>query len=199
VRRRDLLIAAAVAVGGAAVAGVARWLRRPADREAPEAPTPPEAPAPTDRADAEEAAPLVPPADEPWLLALAEAIVPRDGELLGARDIDLLPRLDAHVRSSASRLRVYRRGWPDLRGFLERRHASAPDAGRDEVAVVVMSFCFRMYRRPRTPPLRVRMAEQLRRDVLTVYYGSPAGWASLGYSGPPHRTPASSGPGEAKA
>ena len=32
-----------------------------------------------------------------------------------------------------------------------------------------------------------RQRANLRRDVLRVYYASPAGWAALGYSGPVHR------------
>jgi hypothetical protein len=191
VRRRDFLVATVVAVIGATAAGVAHWLRRRAGSEAPEAPPPPEAEDAAVGTEVEDAAPLVPPEDEPWLLALADAIVPRDGELPGARDIDIVPRLEAYVRSSASRLGVYRRGWPDLRRFLEKRSARAPDATRDEVARGAMRRFVRMYRRRRTPPRRARMAEQLRRDVLGVYYASPSGWASVGYAGPPYRTPAS--------
>ena len=35
-RRRDFLVAAAVAAGGATAGGVAHWLRRPEESEAPE-------------------------------------------------------------------------------------------------------------------------------------------------------------------
>ena len=38
------------------------------------------------------------------------------------------------------------------------------------------------YRKDR-PSEAARFFEQLRRDVLRIYYSSPQGWASLGYAG----------------
>ena len=44
------------------------------------------------------------------------------------------------------------------------------------------------YREQRRPGANVRLFEQFRSDVLTIYYASPAGRASVGYAGPVHRS-----------
>jgi hypothetical protein len=196
VRRRDFLVAAAVAAGGATAAGVAHWLRRPQESETLEVPTPSDAEAEPDVADSD---PLFPPEDEPLVLTFADVVVPRDGESPAASEIDLLPRLEEHVRASASRLRIYRRGWPELREMLEKRIARAPDRPQAHVLRGAMRFCHLSYRRRERSKPRVRLAEQFRRDVLRVYYASPAGWASVGYTGPAYRAPAPGERGEAPA
>ena len=180
-RRRDFL--AAVAVAGAAAAGVARWLRR---SEAGELATASRAPA-APEADGDPES-IVPTEDMGLFLALADVIVPRDGDLPAASEIDLWPRLERWVRSSDSRLRLYRRSWPALRKLLQSRLARAGDRPRAVVLHEAMRFCHRAYRRQERPEGGVRFAEQIRRDVLRVYYASPAGWASVGYTGPAHRS-----------
>ena len=50
--------------------------------------------------------PLFPPEDWPLLLAVADVIVPREGDLPAASEIDLLPKLESWARGSASRLRT---------------------------------------------------------------------------------------------
>jgi hypothetical protein len=127
--------------------------------------------------------PLFPPEDWPLLLAVADAIVPREGDLPAASEIDLLPKLESWVRGSAPRLRIYERGWPRFRALLERK-GEAGASGPSKRTLIRLHTRYRFADRP---PQEAAFFEQLRRDVLRLYYASPAGWASVSYTGPVHR------------
>lgn len=127
--------------------------------------------------------PLFPPEDWPLLLAVADAIVPREGELPAASEIDILPKLESWARRSASRLRTYEKGWPKFRALLERK-GEAGASGPSENTLRRLHVRYRFEKRP---PREAVFFEQLRRDVLRLYYASPAGWASVSYTGPVHR------------
>jgi hypothetical protein len=127
--------------------------------------------------------PLFPPEDWPLLLAVADAIVPREGDLPAASEIDLLPKLESWARSDASRLRIYKKGWPRFRKLLER----AGEASASGPSINTLSQLHTRYRLEDRPPQGAAFFEQLRRDVLRIYYASPAGWASVSYTGPVHR------------
>jgi hypothetical protein len=179
VRRRDFLVASAAVTAGAAAVGVVRVFRSGGGTE------------PSDAA----AAPLFPAEDEALLLAVADHIVPRDGDHPAASEIDLIPRLERWARASESRLRIYRRGWPALREQMAKVRVVD---GRPHPQGLArrMKLWHRIHRRNRRARRAVRFFEQLRRDVLRAYYSSPAGWASVGYAGPVHRTQP---PGERRA
>lgn len=127
--------------------------------------------------------PLFPPEDWPLLLAIADAIVPREGDLPAASEIDLLPMLESWVHSSTSRLRIYKKGWPYLRALLERKG----EAGASGPSKRTLRRLHARYRFGGRPTREAAFFEQLRRDVLRLYYASPAGWASVSYTGPVHR------------
>ena len=127
--------------------------------------------------------PFFPPEDWPLLLAVADAIVPREGDLPAASEIDLLPKLESWVRGSAPRLRIYERGWPRFRALLERKG----EAGASGPSRQTLTRLHTRYRFEDRPPQEAAFFEQLRRDVLRLYYASPAGWASVSYTGPVHR------------
>jgi len=138
--------------------------------------------------DQSEAEPVFTSEDEAILFAVADLIVPREGDLPAASEIDLIPRLERWARSSESRLRLYQRGWPQLRNLIQE---TAFQNGRldSEKLAASMKHWFLIYRRRlRGGPKGVPFFEQLRRDVLRVYYASPAGWATVGYTGPGHRS-----------
>jgi hypothetical protein len=127
--------------------------------------------------------PLFPPEDWPLLLAIADAIVPREGDLPAASEIDLLPKLESWVRASAGRLRIYEKGWPQFRALLERKG----EAGASGPSRRTLGRLHVRYRFGARPPRGAAFFEQLRRDVLRLYYASPAGWASVSYTGSVHR------------
>ncbi len=127
--------------------------------------------------------PLFPREDWPLLLAVADAIVPREGELPAASEIDILPKLESWARRSASRLRIYEKGWPKFRALLERKG----EAGASGPSQHTLRRLHVRYRLDKHPPREAAFFEQLRRDVLRLYYASPAGWASVSYTGPVHR------------
>jgi len=139
--------------------------------------------------------PLFPARDWPLLLALADAIVPRDGERPAASEIDLLPQLERWARDSASRLQIYELGWPRLRALLER----AGEAGPSGPSMRTLRALHRHYRFDEQPPREAAFFEQFRRDVLRVYYASPVGWASVAYTGPVHRSNPLGRPGAPRA
>jgi len=166
VKRRSFLLgglAATVAVGGAVIA------RLFGGRGAPP---------PSDSVFA--------PGSEPLLLAVADAVVPRAGEHPAASEIDLLPRLERWVESSPSRRRSYRRGWPPFERQIRAQTATGGARPDPEALAGLLERWHRDYREGRGHEY-ARFFEQLRRDTLRVYYGSPAGWISLGYNGRPQR------------
>lgn len=168
-RRRDFLLGGSGLV--AAAAGLWLW-RRGGTRERLAAT--PSAIAPGT---------VVPEADLPLLLALADAVVPRDGDQPAASGIDLLPRLERWVQASPGRMRLYAFGWPLLAAELRRRFGAgtpAPDALEP-----VLETWYREYR-DGSAGEAARFFEQLRRDVLRAYWSSPTGWAAVGYTGPAH-------------
>jgi hypothetical protein len=125
---------------------------------------------------------------EPFLLAVADAVVPRVGEYPAASEIDFLPRLQRWVESSPYRRRMYQRGWPRFEQQIRARIATRGDGPDPEALAGLLERWHRDYREGRAEP-PARFFEQLRRDTLRVYYASPAGWISLGYTGRPQRAP----------
>jgi hypothetical protein len=128
------------------------------------------------------------PGSEPLLLAVADAVVPRVGEHPAASEIDILPRLERWVESSPYRRRIYRRGWPPFERQIRARTATRGDRPDPEILTGLLERWYRDYREGRGHE-SARFFEQLRRDTLRAYYGSPAGWISLGYTGRPQRGP----------
>jgi hypothetical protein len=113
-------------------------------------------------------------------LVAADVLVPRAGDHPAASEIDLLPRLDRWVASSPRRARFYREIWPAFETEVRTRSGEAlPDPKELQV---LFGRWHEAYRRGR-PSDAARFFEQLRRDVLSIYYSSPQGWASLGYAG----------------
>jgi hypothetical protein len=122
----------------------------------------------------------LPEGSEALLLAAADVLVPRHGVHPAASEIDFLPRLDRWVASSPQRARSYREMWPAFeREVRARSGAALPDPKELQV---LFGRWHEAYRKDR-PSDAARFFEQLRRDVLRVYYSSPQGWASLGYAG----------------
>jgi hypothetical protein len=173
-RRRTFLWAVAVLGAAAAVAWRLRLLgRRPT--------TPPVAEAPAPSA-------LIGPDHQAVFFAVADVIVPRWGEHPAASETDLLPRLEKLGRLYPSRAETLRDNWPAFEQILRQRvpfHDGLPDA----VALTALfEIWYAEYRSGAEPgPVR-EYFELLRMDVLRVYYSSPAGWASVGYTGPVYRT-----------
>lgn len=123
--------------------------------------------------------------DHALLLALADVIVPRSGDSPGAGEIDIVPRLEEWIRGSEQRAQTYARGWPALvravRARVPHRDGRLEEAKLEELCADL----YRGYRQERRSVEAVTF-EQLRRDVLRLYYASPAGWAWVGYLGPPY-------------
>ncbi|MDH3211570.1 MAG: hypothetical protein OEM05_03700 [Myxococcales bacterium] len=185
-KRRDFLVGGVIAAAAAA-AGVAQWLMgRGGDagpRAAPD-PTPPASP-PRDAAPA--AGAIFPSEDHALLLMVADLIVPREGVYPAASETDLIPRLEAWGADSPSRRRIYVAGWPELKKMIGRLPSvdGLPDTRR--LARRMRAWHRRFRRRRRGGRGGVNFFEQLRRDVLRLYYASPAGAATVGYIGPVHR------------
>jgi len=173
-RRTFLLGGAAVVVGGAGGLLSIHARRRSARLESADHSAPLSGPV---------AMPLFPVEDRALLLAVADVIVPRDGDLPAASEIDLLPKLERWARGSTSRLRTYEEGWPRFRALLERK-GEADASGPSERTLRRLHLRYRFARRPSR---EAAFFEQLRRDVLRLYYASPAGWMSVSYTGPVHR------------
>jgi hypothetical protein len=190
VKRRDFLVGGVIVAAGAA-AGVAQWLARRAGDEAPEAAPDPTAPASPPRDAAPSAGAIFPPEDHALLLTVADLIVPREGDYPAASETDLIPRLEAWGADSPSRRRIYVRGWPELKKMIERLPSvdGLPDTQR--LARRMRAWHRRFRGRQRRGTKGINFFEQLRRDVLRLYYGSPAGAATVGYPGPAFKPPAS--------
>jgi hypothetical protein len=142
------------------------------------------APEPDERADSS----IFPATSQPLLIAIADAIVPGDGEHPAASEIDIVPRLELWVRSTPGRLHLYRREWRLFEAGLRLRLSFARDRTNSEVLIPLFEQWLEAFRTQPAPDGPVRFFEELRRDVLRVYYASPAGWASLGYAGPAYGT-----------
>ena len=122
----------------------------------------------------------------PLLLAVVDAIVPRFGAHPAASEIDLLPRLDRCLAASPEGPDVFRRHWPSFEREIRQRvpfRAGRPDP---DVLHDVLEQWHHDYATESNPSLPASYFEGLRRYVLLAYYTSPAGWASVGYSGPAH-------------
>ncbi len=125
----------------------------------------------------------MPAADLPLLLALADAVVPREGSHPAASEIDLLPRLERWITASRGRMRLYLAGWPPLAAELRRRFAS--EAPAPEALEPLLESWYREFR-DGTADAAGHFFEQVRRDVLRAYWSSPSGWSAVGYTGPAH-------------
>ena len=174
-RRRDFLRAAAAQVAAATLAGCTRLLgRKTAKKPAESDPTAPES--------------LFSPESRKVLLGVADVIVPRDGEHPAASEIDLVPRLERRVLASEGRLLLHRMNWWRFEGAIRQR-VSFTDGRPDPQALApILEGWYAAFRSERRPSAEARFFEALRRDVLRIYYSSPAGWASVGYAGPVHRS-----------
>lgn len=120
------------------------------------------------------------------LFVIADAIVPRFGDSPAASEIDLVPRLERLIRGSPAALKTYRERWPLLAKDIQEK-VPLVDGRPDQTE---LARRLRIYhRRFRRTPLGGKFGnafEQLRRDVLRVYYASPQGQAFVGYLGPHH-------------
>lgn len=174
-KRRSFLFALVAIVGSAVAAGVWRSLRR-------------RSPGPGAREGGGVARELWgSPESTALLLAVANAIVPREGEAPGAGEIDLLARLGPWVELLPQRARFYGQGWPEFeRAVREQVRFRGPDPDPESLHAQLADWFASYQAAPRRSP-RAYFFEVLRQDVLRVYYSSPEGWAALGYSGPPHR------------
>ena len=172
VKRRRFLVAVAALVAGAGLA----WLfgGRRSKRASEPALAAPDS--------------LFPPATRPVLFAFADAIVPRHGGHPAASEVDLVPHLERWARADARRRRFYQREWERFAVEIRRRVAFVGGRPEPEALVALLEHWYAAYRTEERPDTHARFFEQLRRDVLRVYYASPAGWASVGYAGPVHRT-----------
>jgi hypothetical protein len=129
----------------------------------------------------------------PLLLAVMDAIVPRFGAHPAASEIDLLPRLDRCLDASPEGPDVFRRHWPSFEREIRQRvpfRAGRPDP---DALHDVLAQWHRDYATESDPSLPASYFEGLRRYVLLAYYTSPAGWASVDYSGPAHASSAARG------
>jgi hypothetical protein len=174
-RRRFLVM---MATGLAVLAGLARLLR------------PTRAPSgPASRTAFQSS--LVPPESQALLLAIGDAVVPAWRGHPGAGQIDLLPQLERWVNASPGRRQRYRE-WPRFETDLRARLSFDGEAPEPQVLSDHLETLYREFRSGRVPSPAARFFERLRRDVLRVYYASPAGWASVGYTGPARHAPSGS-------
>ncbi len=185
--RRYFLLMGLIVAAGTSTAGLLHWLGlRPAESSStPENDSPEKQVADETATSAE--APLFPEEDHVYLLAMADIIVPREGDLPSASDIDIIARLEELAHSSESRLRVYRKGWPKLR-ILLRLVKFKDDKLDSEVLEQRMRKWSNNFRTKRRVPRKaIPFFELMRRDILALYYSTPSGWSSVGYTGPIHR------------
>jgi hypothetical protein len=176
-RRRILVAMAAIVAAGL---GLLRLLDPRRDRRPAESTL-----APADEVRSHPPEPFgFPRNSSPLLLAVADAIVPRFGPHPAASEIDLLPRLDRCLATSAEGAEVFHRHWPSFEREIRQRVPFR--AGRPEANALhdVLEQWHRDYATQSDPSLPVSYFEGLRRYVLLAYYTSPAGWASVGYPGP---------------
>ena len=180
-RRRSFLVASGALVAAGAAAGLAWLLGR--ERRTPLAEATPETVSATPLPEA-----MIPPESVPLLLAVADAIVPRYGEHPAASEMDLLPNLERWVRGAPGRLERYQSSWSSFESEI-RDHVPFADGRPDpEALTLLLEQWYEAYRRQSQRGAAANLFEQIRRDVLRVYYSSPAGWASLGYTGPVKRS-----------
>jgi hypothetical protein len=191
VNRRYFLLTGLLVAAGTSTAGLLRWLKlRPVESSStPEndAPEKQEATAPKPKTPTSPDAPVFPEEDHIYLLSIADVIVPREGDLPAASEIDIIARLEVLAHSSKSRLRLYRNDWPKLRKLLNKvpMEEGKLDKGGLERR---MQGWLRNYReKERVFRKSISFLEVLRRDILMTYYSTPAGWAAVGYTGPIHR------------
>jgi hypothetical protein len=171
VTRRRLLLAGVAALAALVAFLTRRWTLPEAEVAMPALPEP-ESPA----------ARLIPARDQELLLRVADVIVPGDGDSPSARGIDLLPRLERWVASAPGRRDLYTSVWPQFAGRV--RALVGPEPAAADLERLCWSW-FRAYRDGSADEVG-RFFEQLRRDVLRVYWASPTGWAAVGYGGPAH-------------
>ena len=174
---------------GCAWAGVA-WLGCPAPapdsegRAAGSAPAEPE-PAEPELAEARRPAPegveQLLAESEALLRQLADAIVPREGEHPGAGELDLLPALSRWIEADSHRLAFYRASWPRFAEIA--RSELGPTPSPEAVTALCGDWLRAWAGGARGAPM---VFEQLRLDVLRVYYASAEGWRALGFPGPAH-------------
>lgn len=144
------------------------------------------------------------PADHPTLFALADVIVPRDGAFPAASEIDLLPRLEAWIQSDSARRFIYSAFWPELvrasqspRREEEGHRGNAGEAkllAQDPLEAACESWYAEYRSRGSRASSAAQIFEQLRRDVLRVYYSTDVGHSVLGYTGPAMRRHSPIGP-----
>lgn len=185
-KRRVFLISSAILAAGVSAFSLARWTKLFRWGE----PTPLEPAESTQETgpDQSEGDAIFTSEDEALLFAVADLIVPREGDLPAASEIDLIPRLERWARTSEARLRLYRRGWPGLRDLIHEKAFQDGELDSEKLGASMQHWFLVYRRRRRGGPRGVPFFEQLRRDILRVYYSSPAGWAVVGYSGPGHRS-----------
>jgi hypothetical protein len=120
------------------------------------------------------------------LLAVADVIVPRQGDSPAASEIDFAARFEDMLAGFPELARVYRR---DLPHFVEAVRRRVPMPGGAPDPDLLARLCERWHVAARSearPEPAARFFELLRDDVLRVYYASPAGWAFAGFDGPVH-------------
>lgn len=189
VPRRRVLVAMGALLAGCAV-GVWRLVRpphRPGEHEEVEVSSAEQA------ARSSHESTICPPDSILLLLAVADVIVPRFGAHPGAGELELLPRLDRCLIASPEGAEVFRRHWSSFEREIRQRvpfYAGRPDP---EALHDVLAQWHLDYATESDPSLPASYFEGLRRNVLLAYYTSPAGWASVGYPGPAHTSPAATG------
>jgi len=181
-RRRLLVALAAVAASGSALlAWLARRVLGGHEPQGQASETASLEPAPEPGGE-----PIFAPETLATLLVIADVIVPRSGNSPAASEIDLVPRLERLIRSSPAALKTYRKRWPTLAKNIQEKVPVLE--GRPDPAELarLLRIYHRRFRRTRRGGKLGNAFEQLRRDVLRVYYASPAGQAFAGYPGPHH-------------
>ena len=133
-------------------------------------------------------APLADPASRVLFLAVADAIVPRHGGQPAASEIPFAPLFEDWVRAASDRETVYARYWGRFEQDIRARLAPAGDRPDPGPLTELLQEWYRAYRDEARPSVAAQFFEILRRDVLRVYWASPAGWSAVGYPGPARRS-----------
>jgi hypothetical protein len=126
-------------------------------------------------------------ADHIALFALADVIVPRDGEAPAASEIGLLPLLEEWIRSDSARRFTYSALWPELARAVHPPEAHSTPLSLEQLEERCGVWHADYRARGARASSAAQIFEQLRRDVLRVYYSTEAGHNVLGYSGPAMR------------
>ena len=127
--------------------------------------------------------PVIPPETLSTLLVIADVIVPRHGDSPSASEIDLIARLERLISDSPARAATYRTQWVKLAKTIQEKVPvvdGKPDP--DELARHLRIYHGR-FRRTRRGGDLGNAFEQLRRDVMRIYYTSPEGRAWVGHDG----------------